>query len=241
MYLVPSNFKIPLKLLQRYLLDRITGQSAKFVKFNQLSPEQKKLFHSQITIAQTIFPNSHSESKKHNLAIAIKRVENVMIAPDQIFSFWHLIDNPNKARGYREGRVILNNELSANVGGGLCQLSGLLYHLTLKAGLTIVERYPHSRDLYTAETRFAPLGSDATVVYGYKDLRIQNNLPFPICFRFKLQDTEISAALCSEQRIFEHRIEFKIQDWSDGVKAETFRYNHHSDRCEMIDSTLYKR
>jgi hypothetical protein len=50
-----------------------------------------------------------------------------------------------------------------------------VYHIGIIAGLDIIERYNHSVDIYTDDTRFAPLGTDATVVYGYKDLRIRNN------------------------------------------------------------------
>ncbi|MEE3716095.1 VanW family protein [Tumidithrix elongata RA019] len=239
-HLVPFGLKVRLKLVQRHLRDRSTGLSHQFVEFNQLSPEQQKSFQPQITIAQAIYPTSYSESKKHNLAIAIQRVENVLIHPERIFSFWHLIGKPDRSKGYQKGRAILGDELSADVGGGLCQLSGLLYFLSLKAGLIAIERYPHSRDLYTAETRFAPLGSDATVVYGYKDLRIQNNLLFPICFRFNLQDTEITASLCAEQAIPEYRVEFKVEECIGGVKADTIRFaNHH--QFEIIDSTIYKK
>ncbi|WP_425217310.1 VanW family protein [Tumidithrix helvetica] len=219
------------------------------MKFNQITTEQQKSFQPQITIAQAIYPTSYSESKKHNLAIAIQKIENVLIHPDRIFSFWHLIGKPDKNKGYLEGRTILGDELSADVGGGLCQLSGLLYFLALKAGLIAIERYPHSRDLYTDETRFAPLGSDATVVYGYKDLRIQNNLLFPICFRFNLQDTEISASLCAEQVVPAHRVEFKVEEFAGGVKADTIRFgfmhphleNYNQNQFEIIDSTIYRK
>jgi vancomycin resistance protein VanW len=240
MHFVLSELKILLKLMQRYWGDRVSGRSSKFVDFERISPDRQKSFHPQITIAQAIYPTSYSESKKHNLAIAIQRVENVAIAPNQIFSFWHAIGRPDRAKGYQEGRAILNDELSANIGGGLCQLSGLLYHLALKAGLNAIERYPHSRDLYTAETRFAPLGSDATVVYGYKDLRIQNNLPFPICFRFDLQESQIFAFLCAEQPISEYQIEFKVETSACAIKVDTFRYDHIGDHFEAIASTIYK-
>jgi len=63
--------------------------------------------------------------------------------------------------------------LALDYGGGLCQLSGIIYHAVLEAGLEILERHPHSLDIYTATTRYTPLGSDAAVVYGHKDLRFK--------------------------------------------------------------------
>ncbi|HTP30232.1 MAG TPA: VanW family protein, partial [Anaeromyxobacteraceae bacterium] len=47
------------------------------------------------------------------------------------------------------------------------------------------ERHSHSIDLYTDSTRFAPLGADATVAYGRKDLRFENTLTGLVSFGFR--------------------------------------------------------
>ena len=81
------------------------------------------------------------------------------------------------------GRSLLAGQVGPDYRGGLCQLSGRIYYASLMAGLEIPERHPHSRDIYDDQTRYAPLGADATVAYAFKDLRVLNNLPFPVCFR----------------------------------------------------------
>ena len=111
----------------------------------------------------------------HNLKLAIQSIESVDILPREIFSFWKIVGNPSKRNGFIGSRSIINGQVTNSIGGGLCQLSGLVYYLSLKSGLEILERHNHSMDIYTEETRFTPLGSDATVVYGYKDLKIRNN------------------------------------------------------------------
>lgn len=178
--LIPSELKVRLRVWQRYLSDLSTGQIVQFAKFNPISDEEKHLYQPQITLSQALMPTSYSEKKKHNLALAIKRIQDVAIQPGEIFSFWHLVGKPDRAKGYVEGRSLVDNQLKAEVGGGLCQLSGLIYFLTLKAGLITLERHSHTHDIYTESTRFAPLGSDATIVYGYKDFRFQNNLDVPV-------------------------------------------------------------
>ena len=239
--LIPSSLKVQLKSLERYLNDLSTGQLNKFANFNQITEEKQELFKPQIIICQALRPTQYSENKKHNLALAIKRIQNVAIKPDEVFSFWHLVGKPDQAKGYLEGRSLINNQLKAEFGGGLCQLSGLIYFLTLKAGLITLERHPHSHDIYTEATRFAPLGSDATIVYGYKDLRFQNNLPVPLCFRFTLQEQEIMAALCSTQPIPELKIEFKLQEIQGGTKVDTVRLIDNKNTFEVINSTIYKK
>jgi hypothetical protein len=97
----------------------------------------------------------------------------------RLHSFWHVVGRPSVARGFLPGRSLLAGELRPDYGGGLCQLSGLIYYASLMAGLTIVERHPHSRDIYDEQMRYAPLGADATVAYGFKDLRVLSSLSFP--------------------------------------------------------------
>jgi vancomycin resistance protein VanW len=181
------------------------------------------------------------ERKKHNLSLAMQKLQDVVIAPGQILSFWHLVGNPSAKAGYVEGRTLTGEELTTSVGGGLCQLSGLVYLLALKSGLTILERHPHSKDIYTDATRFAPLGSDATVVYGYKDLQIQNDLPAPICFRFFMTKQEIQAHLCSPHAITQAQVEFRCQSSKSGAHVETIRYTETNAETELVSSDFYPK
>src|ERR687886_570872 len=239
--LIPSGLKLHLKLLQRYQLDWANNYQDKFVNFHPINQEEKKIFQPRISISQAIKQTQHSENKKHNLNLAIAKIQDVAIKPGEIFSFWHLVGKPDRARGYREGRSLVANQLKAEVGGGLCQLSGLLYLLTLKAGLTTLERHAHSHDIYTESTRFAPLGSDATVVYGYKDFRFQNNLLIPVCFRFSIQEEEITAALCSPQPTPEYKLEFKVEEFNGGAKVDTVRFVPQTNTFEVINTTTYEK
>ncbi|VXD22947.1 hypothetical protein PL8927_760191 [Planktothrix serta PCC 8927] len=209
--LFSADFRRYLQVTKREILDQLSGQKSKFVKRQIMTLEKQQDFREQIKIVQAVKKTNYFENKKHNLATAIAQIENILIQPGEIFSFWYLVGEPNIKNGYREGRAIVNNQLKSDIGGGLCQLSGLIYYLILKAGLIPLERHPHSQDIYTEETRFAPLGSDATVVYGYKDLRFQNTLSVPICFRFYLLEEEITGFLCSSETLLEFKIEFRVE------------------------------
>jgi vancomycin resistance protein VanW len=239
--LIPSNLRIQVRVLQRTLVDLSNSQFSHLVNFQPISESDRDLFKPQITLSQVILPTQYSENKKHNLNLAITRIQDVVIQPGKIFSLWHLVGKPDQAKGYREGRSLVGNQLKAEMGGGLCQLSGLLYFLTLKAGFPILERHPHSLDIYTEATRFSPLGSDATVVYGYKDLRFQNNLLFPVCFRFSLQKDEISATLCSPEDIPEYQVEFKVEESNGSAKVDTVRFVEQTNTFEVLSSTIYKK
>lgn len=133
-----------------------------------------------IDLVQPFMPSPTLESKKHNLREAASCINKIVVYPNEIFSFWHIVGNPNNRKRFKEGRSIHAGCQGIDIGGGLCQASGIIHHLALIAGLSIEERFNHSVDLYTDSTRFTPLGTDATVFYGFKDLRICNNKPFPI-------------------------------------------------------------
>ncbi|SKB13265.1 VanW-like protein (modular protein) [Planktothrix sp. PCC 11201] len=237
--LFSSDFRRYLKVIKTGVLDRLSGQRWRFVKQKIMTVEEQQDFKEQIKIVQRVKKTSYFENKRHNLATAIAQIENILIPPGEIFSFWYLVGEPSIKNGYREGRAIVNNQLKSDVGGGLCQLSGLIYYLILKAGLIPLERYPHSQDIYTEETRFAPLGSDATVVYGYKDLRFKNNLSIPICFRFYLFEEEIIGCLCSSETLEEFNIEFRIEAQQELKKVDTIRWVKTRDQLTLITSNFY--
>jgi vancomycin resistance protein VanW len=140
-----------------------------------------------------------------------------------------------------EGRTLVQGKLQAEVGGGLCQLSGLVYYLALQGGLKVLERYPHSVDIYTDETRFTPLGSDATVVYGYKDLRVVNSLSQPICFNVRVEADRVVGELWATQPIVPYEVMFTATPHGKGVEVLTTRSPHSSDADPEIVAVSYYR
>ncbi len=110
-----------------------------------------------------------------NLGIAIKKIDKVILRPGETFSYWRLIGRPMEKKGYKEGMVLFYGGFAAGIGGGLCQLSNLIYWMTLHTPLTVTERYRHSFDVFPDSNRTQPFGSGATCVYNYRDLQIYND------------------------------------------------------------------
>lgn len=113
-------------------------------------------------------------NKVNNLRIAAKKLNGIIINPGETFSYWKLIGKPNRRKGYVEGMVLFYGGFKAGVGGGLCQLSNLIYWMTLHTPLMVTERYRHSYDVFPDSNRTQPFGSGATCVYNYRDLQIYN-------------------------------------------------------------------
>lgn len=128
--------------------------------------------------------------KVQNLRIACTALHGVEIPAGETFSFWKQVGRTTKGKGYTEGRELREGCLVANIGGGLCQLSNLLYNAALDAGLEIVERHPHSRLIPGS---LAELDRDATIFWNYVDLRFR--APFAFRFETILTATEIKVQI----------------------------------------------
>lgn len=115
------------------------------------------------------------QNKIVNLRIAAEKVNKIILRPGEVFSYWKLIGKPSKCKGYVEGMILKNGGFEAAIGGGLCQLSNLIFWMTIHTPLTVVERHRHGYDVFPDSNRTQPFGSGATCFYPYKDLMIKNN------------------------------------------------------------------
>lgn len=114
-------------------------------------------------------------NKVVNLKIAASRLDGLLLYPGETFSYWKAIGRPSYSNGYVDGMVLFCGSFGRGVGGGLCQMSNLIYWMTLHTPLTVIERYRHSYDVFPDSGRTQPFGSGATCVYPYRDLMIKNN------------------------------------------------------------------
>jgi vancomycin resistance protein YoaR len=96
------------------------------------------------------------------------------VAPGAALSFLQIIGEVSARKGYTSGQAIVNGEVRASIGGGICYLSTALYRAAFMAGLPIIERRPHSIAL--ASLSDIP-GFDSAVDTSGLDLRWQNDTP----------------------------------------------------------------
>lgn len=111
--------------------------------------------------------------KVQNLRVAARLLNGVEVVAGGVFSFWKQVGRTTLRRGFTQGRELRSGCLVPATGGGLCQLTGLLYEAALSAGLEVVERHAHSRTLPGVPL---PLERDATVFWNYVDLRLRGDV-----------------------------------------------------------------
>ncbi|MCP1358881.1 VanW family protein [Aneurinibacillus migulanus] len=146
--------------------------------------------------------NASNKNRSHNIALASKAINNHVVFPDETFSFNQVVGKRTEEKGYLRAPVIVRGELSEGIGGGICQVSSTLFNAVDRAGLKIVQRYSHSRDV-----PYVPPGRDATVSWYGPDFRFQNKSNQPILIRAKTEGGRMIIRIYSS-----HVIEYKPRE-----------------------------
>ena len=157
------------------------------------------------------------QNKVQNLKIAIAKLDKITINPGETFSYWKYIGNPTSKKGYLEGMVLKDGKVYAGVGGGLCQLSNLIYWMTLHTPLTVVERWRHSYDVFPDANRTQPFGSGATCSYPNIDLQITNYTHQKFQLKLSLTDTHLVGEWLSDNPI---NYRYEIFETDHSIKQE---------------------
>lgn len=115
------------------------------------------------------------KNKAHNIRLACKSINGLVIHPGESFSFWIRVGDTTPRRGYKEGRVLINGILTTGLGGGLCNLANTINRAVLLSPLTVTEFNKHSDALAPDEGERVPLSTGTSVNYNYVDYRFRND------------------------------------------------------------------
>lgn len=137
----------------------------------------------------TIF-NSQNKGRTENIKIAVNSINNTVLMPGEEFSFNNSTGPRNAEAGYKEASVIVGGEFTVGIGGGVCQVSTTLYRAALKSDMEITSRQNHGLPV-----SYVPMGQDATVAYGYIDLKFRNNKEYPVYIEGFVRGGEIHVRL----------------------------------------------
>lgn len=179
-------------------------------------------------------------NKIENLKVALPYLQGLFLQPGETMSYWRRIGKPCYRRGFVDGMVLNAGSYGYGVGGGLCQLSNLIYWLTLHTPPTIVERYRHSYDVFPDANRSQPFGSGATCVYPYRDLMVRNdtNDVFQLCL--SMDGENLYGAWRSEcPPAFRYEIAEKNHHMNSEYWGGFSRHNEIWRRCYAADGDAY--
>ena len=130
------------------------------------------------------------KNRVSNINLACSAISGMALYPNEEFSFNDITGEKTIKRGYKEAPIIIDGEKSYGIGGGVCQVSTTIYQAAKNAGMKITEHYNHSESV-----AYAPDNTDATVVFGYKDLKFKNNTDKTIYIYTWIQDNKVFAKI----------------------------------------------
>lgn len=128
-----------------------------------------------IATGHTSFVGSHT-GRVHNINTGISKYNGLLVKPGETFSFNDHLGPVDAEHGYLPEKVIKENKVAQEYGGGLCQVSSTAYRAALLGGLKIAERAPHSWRVNYYEQVLGP-GLDATIYPGSHDFKFVNDTP----------------------------------------------------------------
>lgn len=194
---------LPLRIKQRVLcfyfkmwLDGIEYAS---LQENEIFPH--KLFTTtcpMINRSPGLDP-AYQENKVFNLKLAAACLDGLVIRPGETFSFWHALRHADRDTPYRDGLAEVNGKLTAQYGGGLCQMSNLLCWMFLHTPLELEERHGHRTKDFPEPPSDAPMGVDAAVSQGWLDLRFKNSTDTAYQIKIRFDGDDITGEILAER------------------------------------------
>lgn len=174
-----------------YNLDNIQSKLDGKVKNIKLSKDYKPKIKNLQLIATSQTPLYEKNTPRlSNIKRAASSINNIILVPNQEFSFNSIVGERTKNKGYEEAPIFIRTkdgtQKGMGVGGGVCQVSSTIYKCAKNANLEIVERHAHSKKVFYTE-----IGDDATVAYPSTDLKFRNNKQNDIVIKVDVLDDKI--------------------------------------------------
>ena len=178
------------------------------------------IFKDTIAIFTTKY-NVTNTNRANNLELAAEKINGTILSPGEVFSYNKIVGARTIDKGYTEAKVYSNGQVVDGIGGGICQISSTLYDTAIIANLNVTERHNHQ-----FITSYLPAGKDATVVYGAKDLKFQNNRSYPIKIELNVDNGIVTCKILGIKEETEYSITIETEIVS--VTEPEIIYEHDS-------------
>lgn len=152
------SIEIPIRILQ----PNITTNEVNNLGIKELVGTGTSLFAGSI-------PN-----RIYNITLAAQRLDGVLVAPNEVFSFNKALGDISKLTGFKQAYVIENGKTVLGDGGGVCQVSTTFFRALLNAGVPIIQRHAHAYRVSYYEQDSGP-GFDAAIYTPSVDLSFKND------------------------------------------------------------------
>lgn len=131
-----------------------------------------------------------AEGRNKNIRLGVGRIDGTLLSPGEIFSLNETVGPRTKDSGFKKAPIFVDAEKVDGFGGGISQVTGTMFNAAARAGLQIIEANLHSQPV-----KYLPVGQDATVAWGDKDMRFKNNTSVPVYVALSFAKQKLTATL----------------------------------------------
>lgn len=191
-------------------------------------------------LAQFSTSFNDSTSRGSNIHVAGESTSDILLMPGDMFSYNRATGARTWNNGYKSAPIIVGGRVVNGEGGGVCQVSTTIYNAALLSGLKIDEVHNH-----TIPSRYAPRGRDASVSYGYTDLKFTNPFNHPIYIKNIVGNGAITTKIYGCKRDCQKVIIKMKEEFSkDKITVQTYRLyldeENNIINKELISTSKYK-
>ncbi|MEV4471335.1 VanW family protein [Nonomuraea sp. NPDC049504] len=122
-------------------------------------------------------------------------VDGYVVQPGETFSLNGVVGKRDKARGFVEAPMILNNRFVNDVGGGVSQFATTMFNAVFFGGFEDVQHRPHQYYI----SRY-PAGRESTVSFPQPDFRWRNDFEHGVLIKTSYTATSITVQFWSTKR-----------------------------------------
>ncbi|WP_242685739.1 YqeG family HAD IIIA-type phosphatase [Staphylococcus simiae] len=230
--------------LRRHLGNKLSKEVFATHQQTQLLPNQIYSYTSNLIKTGKGIDPELQYNKAYNIDKSAAKINGIVIRPGETFSFWKLVGKVNKKNGYKDGRVIVNNQVQAGTGGGLCNLANTINLLILHSPLTITEFHHHSDALAPEQGERKPLSNGTSVSYNYVDYCFKNETNQAMQLCLWVADNQLHATLRSEEPIpyeydiVEEQHRFDKENDKYYRKSQIYKVTKNKTSGKLLDKTL---
>lgn len=176
-------------------------------------------------------PHGDNENRNANLRKACGMLDGLVLKPGEELSYNQVLGERTKELGWLPAPAYSGTRLIDSPGGGICQVSSTLYLASVYSELTIVERRNHGYPV-----SYIPLGMDATVSWGFTDLKIRNDSPMPVKIQAEESDGYVRISILgTETRDYDVEMSYTV----GGRYVRTYMSKIDKETGEVISKEPY--
>lgn len=144
----------------------------------------------------SVFPTGEANAARtHNLHVGVDNINGTVVMPGQQFSLGVALGDLSEEGGYREAPVIVDGRLVMGLGGGLSQISTVVFNVSWFSGVQLDAHSPHSYYI----SRY-PAGREATLAYPIIDNVWTNDTDTPVVVRSWIAGDQIHMQYLGERQ-----------------------------------------